>query len=114
VYARRILEVKSGNINHSVHEYDNKIQIIRRDGKKEVGEISMIPRDDGHLEVSNVLVWPGHQRAGDATGLYKQAFYQAESRGKELHTSNDRTPDAIKLHSHFEKQGILQGTRIIF
>jgi predicted GNAT family acetyltransferase len=85
----------------------DKVQLIAKEGNKEVGEITVIPRSDGNLEVSNVLVWPEFQRKGQATKLYQQAYQEAQTQGKKLYISNDRTDDAIALHEQFRKQGIL-------
>lgn len=88
---------------------DSKTQLIAKDGKKEVGEISVIKRPDGNLEVSNVLVWPDSQRKGNATELYRRAYEEAVSQGKKLFISDDRTADAIALHEKFKAKGILRG-----
>lgn len=88
--------------------YSGKHQFVFKKGKEEVGEISVQPRADGHHEVSNVLVWPKHQRQGHATTFYKHAWEHAKSLGKKLYISNDRTHDAWKLHSKFTERGVLK------
>jgi GNAT superfamily N-acetyltransferase len=106
-------EVRKLDVSHS--EYGGKHQFIFKSGGKEVGEISIAPRDDGNFEVSNVLVWPQFQRQGNGTQLYRHAYDFAKSQGKSLFISNDRTDDAKALHKTLESKGVLsQGGKISF
>lgn len=96
------------NVSHA--HYGGKHQFVFKQGGKEIGEISTTARSDGHHEVSNVLVWPDHQRKGHATKFYKHAHDFAKSQGKKLYISNDRTPDAQNLHKHFTAKGNLKSS----
>jgi GNAT superfamily N-acetyltransferase len=89
-------------------QYNGKTHLIMKEGRKDVGEIAFIERADGNAEISNVLVQPAFQRQGQGTELYRKAFDEAQAQGKKLFISNDRTPDAIKLHEQFSKKGILK------
>jgi len=94
-------------------QYNGKTHLIARQGteqykRKNVGEIAFVNRADGNAEISNVSVSPDMQRSGYGTELYRKAFEEAQSQGKKLYISNDRTPDAIKLHEQFKKKGILK------
>lgn len=107
----------SGNRGYATTESvrDGKRQTIFKKNGKEIGEIAVISRPDGNLEVSNVLVWPESQRQGHATEFYRHAWNRAQSEGKKLYVSNDRTEDAKALHSRFEANGVLRsGGEIVF
>lgn len=92
--------------------YGGKHQFIFKDGGVEVGEISVVPVPGG-FEVSNVLVWPAHQRKGWATRMYRHAVRWAREQGGKLFISNDRTPDALALHRDFTAKGYLRGREVM-
>ena len=83
------------------------MQLIFKQNRKEIGEIAATKREDGNYEVSNVLVWPGHQRQGHGTEFYRNLYSRVQSEGKKLFVSNDRTDDAKALHQSMEQKGLL-------